>query len=132
MFTDGKSTVPPGELNALAFELNTHAVSLFIYQMNGMDPGLTQLACSVVPGHNEGLTINPLLNPLYALKSYFNFFALNRQPADPDNLAFWQEPYPDYGVLGKVITVAYPGTSYSVSVLRTRLCPRRLTVSYVL
>eukprot|EP00246_Nothoceros_aenigmaticus_P015100 TRINITY_DN6104_c0_g1_i17.p1 TRINITY_DN6104_c0_g1~~TRINITY_DN6104_c0_g1_i17.p1 ORF type:complete len:471 (+),score=51.31 TRINITY_DN6104_c0_g1_i17:142-1554(+) len=114
VLTDGQSPLPPEQpgLDDLARQLNTSYSTLFVYQIDGNDVGLAAFASKLLRGRNEKVNVNPstVLNPLYALKSYFSFLANARMSSGYDSY-FWQPPYLDYDFLGLVRTVAYPGMS---------------------
>eukprot|EP01018_Ginkgo_biloba_P035900 Gb_13773 [translate_table: standard] len=59
-------------------------------------------------GHYEILPRN-VNNPLYQIRSYFNFLALARNASG--NIPYWTNFYVDYDGLGDISTVSYPVVS---------------------
>lgn len=117
VFTDGKSTVPSkDQLAAVVKELEDQSIRLFIYEISDhKNSSLGTIACSSQQGYHEDLATLPVLqNPLYSLDSYFSFLARsNLETLGPTVLPYWQPIYTDYGNLGTIITVAYPGKNKS-------------------
>jgi len=74
-------------------------------------PELRRLSCGMNSTVNYVSLLDAQLNPLWAIRPYFDYQATLRIKA---NRTFWTEVYEDFDGLGKVSTVTYPGQLFSV------------------
>lgn len=110
LFTDGASLPSTEELVSVIRDIRSEHIRLFIFEIGGnSNTALGQLACQV-DGFAERLNpLNLIQNPLFTLNSYFSFLAQSQRNTTDGTKPFWQRVYTDFGNLGDVITVAYPG-----------------------
>eukprot|EP01018_Ginkgo_biloba_P000947 Gb_23303 [translate_table: standard] len=94
------------DIEQLSEMLKKHSTRLFVYSFN-KSPNLNSLA-HTSGGHYEILPRN-VNNPLYQIRSYFNFMALARDSSE--KIPYWTNFYVDYDGLGNITTVSYPVVS---------------------
>lgn len=106
-------------LNKTLDDVVNNLVRLFVFSMKSTDENLQDYirVANRTRGLHVSLPSASRANPLYHMRSYFNYLA-SMQALSGRSLPFWTHFYSDYYDIGKIITVAVPGMSPFLCIVR--------------